>query len=521
MTSQIKSFLTVMLISFLVLEGLSYTYIWYNSKQNIAFVEKRSSLDFQTHIEFAQGYFTQLAQVFYDTKINTPQMRKIMYEASITHDKTKRAQLRTQLYKEFHTLYGYMRKQSVRQLHFHLPHAVSFLRFHRPKKFGDSLVGIRNTIEYVDKHYTPIHGFEEGRIFNGFRNVYPIFYDNVFAGTIEISYSFEAIKEATIHVEKSAMVFLLNSDIVKTKVFASEESNYLPSEFKTLSYDKATLKKQTLLSRQELHAINRLIAPRIEKKLKQNVPFAILFQNDYIANGMHLVVSFIPVFNINDKQVAYVIDYAEDHVGALIKEKNNFSFLLLSLFSLLLSGLIAAVVLLVQRKQDDVYVMATHDELTGVLNRHGLNTILLKRISEHERYGRAISFIFFDIDHFKKVNDTYGHQVGDVLLQELTALVERTIRFSDILVRWGGEEFLIVLPETELTEAILLAEKLRMNIEQYSFKKPEHITCSFGVTELNEDEIQEDVLKRVDEFLYRAKELGRNRVISDINLEES
>ena len=520
-TFKIKSFLFIMISFFVIFEGLSYTYIWYHNKQNIAFIEKRNSLDFQTHINFAQSYLTQLAQVFYDTKINTPQMRKIMYEASITRDKEKRAELRAQLYKEFRMLYGYMRKQSVRQLHFHLPRAVSFLRFHRPNKFGDSLVGVRPTIDYVDKHYAPIHGFEEGRIFNGFRNVYPIFYHDTFVGTVEISYSFDAIKEATLHVEESAMVFLMNSNIVKTKVFASEESNYLPSEFKTLSYDKKILKKQTLLSKQELHAINRLIAPRVEKKLGDNVPFSILFQNDYIANGRNLVISFIPVFNIQDKQVAYVINYAEDHIGALVKQKNDFSFVVLSLFSLLLSGAIATIVLMLQRKHNDVYAMATHDELTGVLNRHGLNTVLLKRISEHERYGRAISFVFFDIDHFKKVNDTYGHKAGDVILQELCALVERTIRFSDILVRWGGEEFLIVLPETALAEAILLAEKLRIRIAEHQFSRPEHITCSFGVTELNDGELQEDVLKRVDEFLYRAKELGRNRIISDISLEET
>ncbi|MCX6051956.1 MAG: diguanylate cyclase [Campylobacterales bacterium] len=155
------------------------------------------------------------------------------------------------------------------------------------------------------------------------------------------------------------------------------------------------------------------------------------------------------------------------------------------------------------------------DQLTRLFNRLHLDNIFKKEIQRAKRYQTYFSVILLDIDHFKSVNDTYGHDVGDDVLVNLANILKQDVRSTDILGRWGGEEFLIILPQTEVPHAVLLAEKLRVAVESYSFAKVEKITCSFGVSQFKaEDESAKEVVKRADNGLYEAKNSGRNRVVS-------
>ncbi len=162
---------------------------------------------------------------------------------------------------------------------------------------------------------------------------------------------------------------------------------------------------------------------------------------------------------------------------------------------------------------DQMYELANTDPLTGIANRLKFNTILEHLIGSHKRYNNALSLVYFDIDHFKKVNDTYGHKIGDVILIELSKMVQLCIRDSDLFARWGGEEFIIVLPETNLDSAAILAEKIRACIENFSFDEDLKVTCSFGVAELNSEDDENSLLIRADSALYEAKESGRNKVV--------
>lgn len=119
----------------------------------------------------------------------------------------------------------------------------------------------------------------------------------------------------------------------------------------------------------------------------------------------------------------------------------------------------------------------------------------------------------FDIDHFKKVNDTYGHDVGDYVLESISKIIKTSVRETDIFARWGGEEFLILCAEINIENTEILAEKLRESIGTYNFENVGNITASFGVTIYDEKDDRDTFLKRVDEALYEAKENGRNRVV--------
>ncbi len=159
--------------------------------------------------------------------------------------------------------------------------------------------------------------------------------------------------------------------------------------------------------------------------------------------------------------------------------------------------------------------LATMDKLTSIYNRYKMDLSLDEQIEISKRYKRPLSLIFFDIDLFKKVNDNYGHKVGDTVLIELSKLVAKSVRKSDIFGRWGGEEFLIILPETTREEAIQLAEKLRKKIENHKFDKIKNLTCSFGITDFGKDDNAEKLMIRIDKKLYKAKQNGRNKIEFD------
>ncbi len=155
--------------------------------------------------------------------------------------------------------------------------------------------------------------------------------------------------------------------------------------------------------------------------------------------------------------------------------------------------------------------MAFMDNLTGVYNRRYFENLLKLEMEKANRYNLPFSLLLFDIDHFKKINDTFGHAIGDEVLKTLCEIVSENLRKSDCLARWGGEEFVILTSYTPLEEAFSLAERLRSSIESYPFPKVGKVTCSFGVAEFKKGLSPQEFFERADQALYQAKRTGRNR----------
>lgn len=162
--------------------------------------------------------------------------------------------------------------------------------------------------------------------------------------------------------------------------------------------------------------------------------------------------------------------------------------------------------------ESELKKLAVTDTLTQVFNRTKYYEIMKRETERTKRYDHPLSIIMFDIDHFKKVNDIYGHAVGDYVLRTLTQIVKKNLRETDYLVRWGGEEFIIIAPDTDLKKAEILAERNRKASEKYKYDRAGTITVSFGVTQFIKDDNEETVIKRADDALYEAKRKGRNRV---------
>ena len=176
-----------------------------------------------------------------------------------------------------------------------------------------------------------------------------------------------------------------------------------------------------------------------------------------------------------------------------------------------------------ERKQleSKLRYMATHDSLTGLYNRNILKDRLKDEIERAARYEHPLSILMLDIDHFKTINDNYGHHVGDLVLQQFAEIIEGSIRTSDYAARYGGEEFVVTLPETPIAEAKELAERIRKQVAQHPFsienEQDIHLTISLGISTFSERcQTGKELLTASDSAMYASKKAGRNQVtVSD------
>lgn len=172
-----------------------------------------------------------------------------------------------------------------------------------------------------------------------------------------------------------------------------------------------------------------------------------------------------------------------------------------------------------QEKNRQLLEMANRDGLTGLYNHRYFQETLFKDFQRAVRYKESLSCVMFDIDYFKKFNDTYGHQTGDVVLKTLGGLIKELMRDSDLAARYGGEEFTLILYHTTKNDAVMIAERLRKTVEQHKFKSEDlilNVTISIGVASYYHPDIHDakSLIECADKALYKAKEEGRNKVVA-------
>jgi diguanylate cyclase (GGDEF)-like protein len=166
-----------------------------------------------------------------------------------------------------------------------------------------------------------------------------------------------------------------------------------------------------------------------------------------------------------------------------------------------------------EKMKEKIKRLSEEDYLTSLYNRRKIHEIINNEIIRANRYSSTFAVIMLDIDNFKTINDSLGHNAGDKVLVQFSNVLMQTKRESDIASRWGGEEFLIFCPETTIDGAMFLAQKLRTNIEKIEFENASNITASFGVAGIEQGDDVQSLIHRADKFLYSAKKAGKNRVI--------
>ena len=468
-----------------------------------------------TELETIKNNLKRVSDSIFDNLINVKDVIDIFQKAHSASIEEK-ALLRQQLYELLQTKYKKFQKYGVQQFHFHLPNNDSFLRFHKPEKFGDDLTQIRASVKYVNEFKKAIVGFEEGRIFNGYRYVYPLFDKNgTHIGSVEVSSSllnFKKMFEATNSVQVD---FVLTKQVVYSKVFESQLKNYV----QYLTFENFLIQSTLQEYNTQKYIHTNLTAILKDKEIEsQLLPIHKFIYSKFVNEDLYSFF-FIPLYNDFTKQpVGYSIILGESNYFKYFFDSLIFSYLAIALISLLLAFTLFKNSQLIKENEEKLFFKheSYTDTLTSLPNRKAYERRLQEKINLSKRYNTIFSIILYDIDKFKLINDTYGHDIGDKVLIEMSQLIRSTLRANDYIFRIGGEEFIIILPHTRNIEAKTTAEKIRKEVEtQLHSIENKTITISMGVTQYKIDDNAKTIFKRVDDYLYESKKNGRNRVTSD------
>ena len=169
---------------------------------------------------------------------------------------------------------------------------------------------------------------------------------------------------------------------------------------------------------------------------------------------------------------------------------------------------------ILQQRNQHLSILATKDSLTDIHNRHMFSELFVKELSMLKRQVTKLALVMIDLDHFKHINDTYGHNIGDYVLKHFASLVSSSVREADMFARWGGEEFVLLLRNAGCAEAYGVGEKIRSLIDTQEFDGVGHVTCSIGITEVSPEDTIQSAIERADSAMYAAKDAGRNRTIA-------
>lgn len=415
---------------------------------------------------------------------------------------SERDALRGALYASLYPLYQRMTTFDFRQLHVHLPDSTSFLRMHALEKNGDYLGDVRHTVRIANEERRVVRGFEEGRIFNGFRFVYPIEYDGTHVGTIEVSVSMASFLRVLAQMTPAQYLFVMERDVVERVVFADEQSNYYDSYIApNLLFDRSVTPAGRNLVYETFFAAHR---DELDRQLARSDDFGFFG----VVGGRQSLVLFKSLRNLPGEHVGYIVSLAADDTRERTRTALIRSITLLTVGVLVIQVL--SWIAFTDRRR--LKILAGTDQLTGVMNRHSFERTVEVEMERSERYGTTFGFLILDIDHFKLFNDTHGHNEGDRALRATAQWVRQNVRSTDLVARWGGEEFVVALHQCDRETAAGVAEKICTGIADAPISSARRVTVSIGVAMYRPGDSIEALVGRADDALYRAKRSGRSRV---------
>lgn len=492
------------LIIFTVLFALSnfYLYKGYINQQN-EYIENQNSY-LETQIDTIIAGQANFSSYIFKSTIDNDYVKKIVSDA-YGADRDTQDQLRAKLYEHLKENYDFATQYAFRQIHFQFPDTTSFLRMHEPEKYGDSLGEIRESIKIVNEEHKYVEGFEEGKIYNGYRFIYPLSYSGDHIGSVEVSISFEALASVLSKLYEKDYFFAVKKSVVTSTLFEEELENYAPSFFsEDFLFDTGLLESEDrVLALNTVEMILESQKSEISSDLENEKNFGIL--TEY--GGVDYILNFIPIENISGEKVAYFISLGGQTKLSHIRYDYVLKTFLVNLIILLLIFIVVIHIKDMAKLESLSYI----DNLTKIYNRHKFLELADAEISRSVRYGSSTSLIIFDLDHFKKVNDTYGHNEGDMVLRKIVKIVSTAIRKTDVFARWGGEEFIVMLPETNEENAFLAAEKIRKAVESSDFGKVGKLTISLGVSSIKSCNNILNSIDLADKALYESKQTGRNK----------
>ena len=467
---------------------------------------------FESKVYTTLRMYETFSEYVFRTAVNRDEVMTLL-ERAVRGDDRDRDNVRQELYRLLQDDYALMTEYDFRQLHFHRPNGDSFLRFHAPEQYGDNLFSVRETVRLANEEKRYVFGFEEGRIFNGYRFVYPLIRGEEHLGTVEVSVSLGSLMTVMggLYPEVD-LTFVIDEGVVRSTVFDDNQDNYAPAPFfPGFLLDLAIEEDRHLSGGCRLSVLDSGLIRNTVAEHRGRIDDWESFNTIVEEEQQQYLMNFLAIENISGQPVAYLVGINEIDGANIFTEGGLFRDLVL--VTLLVLMLVVST-LIYDVKQKQLKRMATTDKLTGLYNRHRMVDLLEREVERHQRYGSPASVIMLDLDHFKDVNDRFGHSTGDRVLKETGLVLRETVRRQDAVARWGGEEFLILLPETGLQEAGAVANRLRQAMEEHPFFDETPVTASFGVATIADggEGGWEAMVHKSDENLYRSKQNGRNQV---------
>jgi diguanylate cyclase (GGDEF)-like protein len=501
-----------------------------NGSERKKLVLKADLNTLQTHYKVLLQTQKNIAASMYRETIYRQRVLEIIDEAFLA-SKERRNLLRDELHGMLEHLYDSGKINGVLQYQFVFKDNVSFLRMHKPSKFGDDLTEIRYDFRYVNETQKPTRGFVQGRVAHGFRNTFPLFNkDHKHIGAVEISFSSERFQWFLNHISNIHTHFLVKKSVFDVKFWERDDSfiKYIQSaESRDYMVALDGIYSKKLCIDENMREF-KPIRDELDSKIAKGDKFSIYVKDEYHESHGD-ILSFLPIKSLQSKKtVAWIVSYQGSE---FIKttEKNMFVIRVITLlFSLILIYFIAQLIrsrMLLKERNIKLEDIALYDPLTGLKNRFYLESDIKKVIDNYQLNHAPYAVLMFDIDWFKEVNDTYGHDVGDVVLKELSAILKLSVREEDKVYRVGGEEFVLLLNRIAYKDTIALAEKIRRLIEQHIFKVADKefsktISCGLFHSSMMQINDVKYVLKLVDNALYESKTDGRNRVTNVVKTDE-
>lgn len=442
------------------------------------------------------------AYIFYENS-NKDSVQKIIKEAYYS-DKNQRKILAEKLKNLLNKPYEQMQHYGFSNIEFIFPDGSSFIKLspNNESKTIDNYQKIN--ISNIEKRY--IKSFEEGKIFDGYKFIYLILYENQYLGVIAFSVPLTSLLKiySGFYPNINIEFFANNSIINNSSPSQHEQIEKMVQNTRDYSLYFSKRNAETIdieKEKQLIHGLKHQIAIKVQKKEK----FGFMKEVD----EKDYTLLFIPVKNNENNTSGYlIVTYENEQYESIYNNMFTEIFLVNLVIIISLVGAFSFI-----KDRNKFLELSNIDYLTKLWNRSKFIELANYELERVGRFNSTFTIFLIDVDFFKKVNDNFGHNVGDEVLKKVAKLIESNIRKTDVVARWGGEEFICLLPYTNLENSLTLAEKLRKIIEETQFEKVNHITISIGVREktLNDFTIEE-VIEKADLALYRAKNSGRNRV---------
>lgn len=503
-----KNIIKLLIFAFIYLLSNFLLFYYFQNDKN-----ERISIYFNQKVEklfseykATKNGFKMLSDFVYDSINEREDILSLIDKLKHSNKKTEKQNIRKELYNKLQNFYRLLKKYKIYYMTLYFPDGKVFLRMHQPYKFGDFLyINSKNKNINFLKNGLNFSEIETGIIYN-----YPLFYKNRLIAHIKTSISYDILKQELTKLFNSDYEYILKKDFISNSALRTGQKLFIQSDInENYFYEESSIKRdRSRVTNQTIHKINLILKDKIRDRLTLEKNFAEAVK----IGDKYYIVTFLTISPLqkNSHNIGYLISYEQDDTFEVF----NSIFLHNIILGNIIIILILSFIYYVLKINEKLKLLAATDKLTGLFNRNKFYEIANLEVERSKRYKRPLSLIIFDIDYFKRINDKYGHNVGDYVLKKLSKIVKDSIRKSDFLFRWGGEEFIVLAPETDINGAEKLAEKLRKAVEDFEFDTIKYVTISLGVAQYNDkkDKDIDSLINRADKALYVSKESGRNCV---------